>query len=280
VDADLFRYGPLRLGYRPKKVFFFSYRGIDGPHLHKPYTRRDTYGDLRVAARWLRRLMLVVGRKFPGADVDLFAHSQGGLVARLFLESQAAWDPRLPRVAHLVTLATPHEGAPLARAAMNMRTSAAARTMLRAASRWAASGGPFPDPQARVMSELAPGSPLLDGLARQDVSYGTQVLTLASPFDLLVPSDRAGMPGELNRVVPPNGLFAHSAIVRSETARRIEYSFLRGGPVACAGPWDGHGRQIGRGIDWAEQHLGSALSRLAGGVSAVARWGSELAERP
>jgi hypothetical protein len=277
VDADLFRYGPVRLGYRPDKVFFFSYRGIRGPHLHKPYTRRDTYGDLRVAARRLRRLMLALGRRFPGADVDLFAHSQGGLVARLFLESQAAWDPRLPRVAHLVTLATPHEGAPLAQAAMDMRTSGAGRTVLQAASRWAASGGPFPDPQAPVISQLAPGSPLLDRLARQDVSYGTQVLTLASPFDVLVPSARAGMPGELNRVVPPNGLFAHSAIVRSETARRIEYSFLRGGPVACVGPWDGHGRQIGWGIDWTERHLGSALNHLAGGLSAARRWGSELA---
>jgi hypothetical protein len=87
------------------------------------------------------------------------------------------------------------------------------------------------------------------------------------------------MPGKLNRVVPPNGLFGHSAIVRSETARRTEYSFLRGGPVACAGWWDGHGRQVGAGIGWAERHLGGVLDRVAKGVSAVVRWGSALAGR-
>jgi Peptidase family M23/Putative serine esterase (DUF676) len=278
VDADLFRYGPVRLGYRPGRVFFFSYRGIRGPHLHKPYRRSDTFGDLRLAAQRLHRLMVALGRRFPGAKVDLFAHSQGGLVARLFLESQgASWDPRLPRVAHLVTLATPHEGAPLAQVAADLRKSPAGRKALGAASRWAGSRAPFPDPQAPVIPELAPGSPLLEGLARQDVSYGTQVLTLTSPFDLFVPADRAGMPGKLNRVVPPNGLFGHSAIVRSETARRTEYSFLRGGPVACAGWWDDHGRQVGAGIGWAERHLGGVLDRVAQGESAVVRWGSALA---
>jgi hypothetical protein len=280
VDADLFRYGPVRLGYHPRKVFFFSYRGIGGPHLHEPYRRSDTFGDLRVAARRLHRLMVALGRRFPGAKVDLFAHSQGGLVARFFLESQAAsWDPRVPRVAHLVTLATPHEGAPLAQVAADLRRDPVGREALSAAYRWARSRAPFPDPRASVIGELAPGSPFLDGLARQDVSLGTQVLTLSTPFDLLGPADRAGMPGELNRVVPPNGVFGHSAIVRSETARRTEYSFLRGGPTPCVGWWDDHARQVGAGIGWAERHLGEALDGAATGLSAAIRWGSAVAGR-
>ena len=100
APSDLYGYGPSRLGYSPRRVFWFSYPGIRGPRLHASYTRADTYGDLRVAARRLRRLMIALGRRFPGVDVDLFGHSQGGIVARLYLESQAAaWDPRLPRVA-------------------------------------------------------------------------------------------------------------------------------------------------------------------------------------
>jgi Peptidase family M23 len=280
VDADIFRYGPVMLGYRPRKVFFFSYRGTNGPHLHQPYRRSDTFGDLRVAARRLRRLMLILGRRFPGAKVDLFAHSQGGLVARLFLESQAAyWDPRMPRVAHLVTFATPQRGAPLAQMAEDLRSNDLGRKVLQAASHLAGSGLPVPDPQAPVISELAPGSPLLDGLARQDVSYGTQVLTLTTPFDALVPSDRADMRGELNRVVPPNGLFGHSAIVRSETARRMEYSFLRGGPIACRGWWDAHGTQIGAAIDWAERRLGRALTGGVARLASAVRWGSGFVRR-
>ncbi|MDP9233965.1 MAG: peptidoglycan DD-metalloendopeptidase family protein [Actinomycetota bacterium] len=271
VPSDLYGYGPNGLGYSPKRVFWFSYRGIRGPRFHTPYTRADTYGDLRVAARRLRRLMVALGRRFPGADVDLFGHSQGGIVARLYLESQAAaWDPRLPRVAHLVTLASPNEGAPLAEAIRAARTSDAGRSVLQAASRWARSGGPLPDPLSPAVGELAPGSPLLTGLARQDVAYGTQVLALAAPLDVVVPADRAGIPGQLNRVVPPNGLSAHSAIVRSESARRIEYSFLRGGPVACRSWWDDHGRELGAGIGWIEGRLGAAAGTVGRALSGMA----------
>jgi triacylglycerol esterase/lipase EstA (alpha/beta hydrolase family) len=53
--------------------------------------------------------------RYPDADVDLLAHSQGGVVARTYLAEQAsAWDPTLPRVAHLVTFAAPHQGARIA----------------------------------------------------------------------------------------------------------------------------------------------------------------------
>jgi hypothetical protein len=107
----------------------------------------------------------------------------------------------------------------------------------------------------------------MSALARQDVAYGTQVLTLASPFDVVVPADRARIPGKLNRVVPPNGLDVHQAIVRSEPARRIEYSFLRGGPVACRSWWDAHGPALGAGVDWIESHLGGSLVRLVGALS-------------
>lgn len=218
--------------------------------------------------------MLVLGRRFPGADIDLFGHSQGGVIARLYLEEQAvSWDPRLPRVAHLVTLATPNEGAPLAQAIADAGASDAGRRVLRAAAHWARSGGPIPDPLAPAVAELSPGSSLVKGLARQDVSYGTQVLTLAAPLDVVVPADRASIPGALNRIVPPNGVFAHSAIVRSESARRIEYSFLRGGPVACRTWWDGHGRQLGSAIGWVERRLGTVAGSLGRALSAVAHAG-------
>lgn len=264
LAAELYEYGPERLGYKPAKLYWFSYRGIRGPHLHEPYRRADTYGHLEVA---VRRLM-ALARKYPGVDVDLFAHSQGGVVARLFLESQAAaWNPRLPRVAHLVTFASPNQGAPLAGVADELRASSAGRSVLDAVSRWSRSGAPIPDPLTPAVAELAPGSSVMSALARQDVAYGTQILTLASPFDVVVPADRARIPGKLNRVVPSNGLDAHAAIVRSEPARRIEYSFLRGGPVACRSWWDDHGPALGAGLDWLERHLGGSLARLAGAVS-------------
>jgi hypothetical protein len=280
LAADLYEYGPERLGYRPSKLYWFSYRGLRGPHLHEPYRRADTYRNLELAALRLRRLMLALGRRYPGADVDLFAHSQGGIVARLYLESQAAaWNPRLPRVAHLVSFATPNRGAPLAGLVGDLGRTEAGRPLVNALSRWSRSGASIPDPLSPAVSELAPGSSLLRAAARQDVAYGTQVLTLTSPFDLVVPSDRAGIPGKLNRVVPSIGWDAHAAIVRSEPARRIEYSFLRGGPIACRSWWDDHGRAVGAGIDWIEGHLAAGVSGVAAAASAPLRWGRTVLGR-
>lgn len=267
LSADMYESGPERFGYPANRIFWFSYRGARGFHLHQPYARSDTYADLRVAATRLRQLMLALGRRYPGVDVDLFAHSQGGVVARLFLESaDRSWDPRLPRVAHFVTFSTPHEGAPLAGLPAGLGRSWTGSGLLHALSRWSRSGAAFPDPLSAAIAGLAPGSSVMDGLARQDVTYGTQVLTLSTPFDLVVPADRGAMRGERSRVIPPSGLWAHSAIVRSEAARRLVYSFLRGGPIACRGWWDHHGPAIGAAIDWIERGFGWLLGRPGGAL--------------
>jgi pimeloyl-ACP methyl ester carboxylesterase len=103
------------LGYRPNRTYEFSYRGIGGPGLHRRYDYEDTYGDLVEAAGRLRDLVVEVSRRHPKRGVDLMAHSQGGIVARIFLERFSdSSNSALPRIEHLVTFATPHDGAPLA----------------------------------------------------------------------------------------------------------------------------------------------------------------------
>jgi pimeloyl-ACP methyl ester carboxylesterase len=69
-----------------------------------------------VAAERLADLLdTVPGLHGPDAVVTLLAHSMGGLIARHYLESGRFKDrPGLARVRRLVTLATPHRGAPLA----------------------------------------------------------------------------------------------------------------------------------------------------------------------
>jgi pimeloyl-ACP methyl ester carboxylesterase len=113
-NSDLFNLGRGLLGYRPGDTYRFSYAGHGGRGRHRPYRATDTYGDILLAARRLRDLLAAIARRRPGADVDLIAHSQGGVVARLFLQRLAhPWVSDLPRVEHLVTLATPHStGAP------------------------------------------------------------------------------------------------------------------------------------------------------------------------
>ncbi|MDQ3766965.1 MAG: hypothetical protein M3346_06430, partial [Actinomycetota bacterium] len=244
-------------------TYRFSYAGHQGRGLHRPYRTTDTYGDLVPAARRLRDLLAAIARRRPGADVDLIAHSQGGVVARLFLQKLAhPWASKLPRVEHLVTLATPHSGAPVAASLQDIRD----HTLSGAAVLWSARRlvGGLPDPGGGAIGQLAPGSSLMRRLAREDIVYGTRALALTMPNDLVVPSDRAVMPEEQSHVLGPEGWNGHGAVVRSSAARGLAHSFLRGTPAACGGAWDNWGRRIGRAIGFAESRLGWLYGALEG----------------
>ena len=273
ADEELLAAG---LGYRRDRLYVFSYDGVDGPRWHRPYRRSATYRDLRPAARRLRALLVRIGRSHPGRDVDLIAHSQGGIVARVFLEHLAAsWDPRLPRVAHLVTFVTPHTGAPLAGSASRLQEETfTGRWALEALSRWAQREGPVPDPLAPAVRQLAPRSSLLDALAREDVLYGTRVLALALAQDALIPAHRALYPGKPSRVVDPGGLMGHGRTPRSTTARALAHGFLRGARPACPTFWDVWGPRLGRAIEWAEDKApwlyGQAEEEVGGRMFKVA----------
>jgi hypothetical protein len=257
----MYEYGPELLGYPPARTYRFSYAGTGGPRLHAPYRTGATFGDIRSAARELGRLLARVARRHPQASVDILAHSQGGIVARTFLASARAWDPALPRVEHLVTFSSPHQGSPLAGAARRLAEGSAGERLLvdtlSAASRRRAGE---PDPRSTAVAQLAPGSELLDGLARSDVVFGTQALALAIPNDFLVPADRARWEDARNRVVAPTGGHdGHSGILRSAMARAIAHSFLRDGAPSCPGEWDALGPSIGAAISGMEAAIPDSL---------------------
>jgi hypothetical protein len=118
-----------------------------------------------------------------------------------------SFDPRLPRIDHLVTVATPNTGAPLARAGRGLdERTWSGRFVTGALSSWARRRGPVPDPSSVAVRQIAPGSALMDSIAAEDVTYGTQVLALAAPSDIIVPADRALYPGKRSRMVVPPGL--------------------------------------------------------------------------
>jgi pimeloyl-ACP methyl ester carboxylesterase len=258
VAADMYEQGPELLGYAPRSVYEFSYAGTDGPRLHDPYPSRTTFDDLNASAHKLNDLLRAIGRRHPGRDVDLIAHSQGGIVARTWLALQAeSFDPDLPRVAHLVTFSSPHSGAPLAGEVDELATSSfSGAGVLLGASKLAAAGAPVPDPLSAAVQQLAPESHLMKTLAREDVAYGTRVLTLGIPNDVVVPTGRTDISGEGHRVVSPKGLNGHSAIVASPVARGLAYDFLRGAAPACPGTWDRWGPKAGRVVSWFESRLG------------------------
>lgn len=241
------------LGYPHGRVYRFSYRGADDPSLHEPYQSTDTFGDIRAAATRLRVMLRAVARRHPGSHVDLIAHSQGGIVARSYLELAAdAWDRHLPIIDHLVTFATPHGGAPLAAAGPALDRSNVGRALVEAASWWTRRGGPIPDPLSAAVAQLAPGSELLAQLDREAVLYGTRVLTIAIPNDVIVPAERARWDGHALTVVPPRGLNGHDAVVTSRSARSAAHAFLRDAAPVCEGAWDLWGPRVGRAISFLE----------------------------
>src|SRR5205814_1644957 len=98
---------------RSDDVIQFSYRG--GTTRERGYTAADTQIDIRESGRRLRALLERLQAERPGVPVDIVAHSQGGLVTRAALaDADVRYDPRLPRIRSVVTLATPHHGADLA----------------------------------------------------------------------------------------------------------------------------------------------------------------------
>ena len=261
-------FGATALGYPPERIYRYSYRGIDRGDLHRPYSSLDTQGDLRAAARRLISLLRAVARRHPGARVDLIAHSQGGIVARAALEMMASdFDPSLPPVEHLVTLATPHEGAPLAGLLRDLRTKTfIGRLALSGLSKLAGRGGVVPDPQAKAVRQLAPGSDLLVDLAGEDIAYGTRILALGIANDLVVPANHSDYPGEMSRVVGQEGVFGHDALVRSVRARAKAYAFLRDAPPPCRSSADRFGPLAGGLISFVERRGLELYSELEGAV--------------
>jgi hypothetical protein len=154
------------LGYPADRVAAFSYRGgqVDrgGPELAgvptTTYRGADTERDLRASANHLRDLLHDVARAHPGVPVDVIAHSQGGVVARLAL---AGVDTRRPRIANLVTLATPHHGSRLATINAAVSTSTTGEVVQAAA---AATGV---NPQATAVAQLATSSSFGSSSARR-----------------------------------------------------------------------------------------------------------------
>lgn len=90
-----------------------GYRETDRTLLTFPYDwRKSNESSADRLADLLDTIPLLHGE---GAEVTLVAHSMGGLIARHYLESGRFGDrPGFGRVRRLVTLGTPHRGAPLA----------------------------------------------------------------------------------------------------------------------------------------------------------------------
>jgi hypothetical protein len=211
------------LGYHPDEgeVRWFSY--ADGGGAYEP---GDTHGPLDDAASRLAEQLRAMQREQPGREVDLLAHSQGGVVVDVFLARHYdPADPRLPPLGTVVTVATPHEGAPLATAGERLRASPVGRAALdEVGERLAA----IPPPGSRAVRELSEGSPLIRAVQRRGVPEHFDVTSIVASEDVVVPATNVSLRGATEAVVAVNAASQHRAVLQDPDGLRAMLSALEG----------------------------------------------------
>jgi hypothetical protein len=223
VDLDV-----TALGYHvgEGEVRYFSYAADGGP-----YTRDDTHGAIPTAAARLGDQLRAMQREQPGREVDLIAHSQGGVVVDVFLNKlYSAADPTLPPLGNVITLSSPHQGAPLATAGRQIRATPAGRALLDAAE----SVSSLPPPSSTAFGQLTEGSPMMRHLWDQGLPDHIEYTTIGATEDYVVPATQISVPGATETVAAVNGsLSEHSAIVRAPDALKAVRAALEGRPPPC-----------------------------------------------
>lgn len=222
IDTD-------RLGYRDGEVRSFSYAPDGGP-----YRREQTWSNLRDAAQALANQLRGIQRADPGREVDLIAHSQGGVVVAEFLAHvYDAGDPALPPLGNVVTLSSPLQGVPAATAVARVRESKSGRAVLDEVDRRA--GGAIPPTGATSTAQLAEGSSLTRGLGRSSLPEQIDLTSISAADDVVVPADHTTVPGARSVTVNPAGVSDHTGILRDPAALDAARLALELRPLPCVG---------------------------------------------
>lgn len=264
------------LGYADDDVLRFSYAGGkvpgtgDGIEVRaSDYTSADTQGDLVAAGERLADLIAEVLAAEPGATVDVFAHSQGGVVTRLALLELAERGVNLDRLGLVATLGSPHQGADLATAVVGANTHVTGNLGLDALEGAIGTGI---DPDATAVSQLAETSDVIDRLRRQGVPDGVRLLSIGARADWVVAAPNTeveddpddGTSATTNVTVPVTGPDAHGALVASDEATGELARAIAGRPPGCESVADAIADVVaGHGISAAED-AGGLVARSIG----------------
>lgn len=218
------------LGYAPDDVLRFSYRGGRTPVGDSAaaeatplaalpaswYEAADSRGDLPAAGGQLAELLGAVAAAEPGVPIDLVAHSQGGIVARLALDAADGAGVLPDELEALVTLGTPHRGADLATAAAGLPGS----------ERLPVGDGP-------ALAQLSETSQVIAQLAQRPLPEGVRFASVAARGDPVVAGPRTQVRGEVSTTVSLTGPGAHDELPGSAAATR-EIALARAGlPPTC-----------------------------------------------
>jgi hypothetical protein len=217
------------LGYHADEgeVRYFSYAD-DGGRYAKPDTHRPIVESAALLARQLRRMQ----QEQPGREVDLIAHSQGGVVVDVFLGLfYRAGDRSFPPLGNVVTLSSPHKGAPLATVAQQVRSTKPGGIALDVLDRVA----PVTPTGSAAVRDLAEHSSVIRAVQDRGVPEHFDYTTIGATEDLVVPASNISLPGATETVAAVDDVNEHSAIVRAPDALKAVRAALEGRPPPCVG---------------------------------------------
>jgi Peptidase family M23 len=232
-DDPTFKLDTRALGYHDDEVVYFSYAPDGGA-----YRASHTRGDLHAAGHRLSEQLKQSQREHPGREVDLIAYSQGGIVVDVFLQDFFdAGDPAYPPIGTVVTLSSPHKGAPLATSAAGWRRSPVGRHVVDEAGRRL----PVAPADAASVRQLDERSAFLRELWDDRLPEHVDFTTIGATDDFLVPATQVDVPDASKVVVNVGGgpLDDHSNIPRDPNALRVVRSALEGRAPPCVGVVDG-----------------------------------------
>ncbi len=154
--------------------------------------------DLRAQAHAVLRTVKELAIR-SGGPVDAVAHSMGGLIATYAMKAL----DRGRHIATVVTLGTPHGGAPLARM-----------------------GALLKNEFAIVLGQMQPGAGFLAELEGLPVPERSRLVSVAGRRDLVVPSDSSRVAaGERQRTLWVDGA-THSTLLISRSVMRLVAAVL------------------------------------------------------
>jgi hypothetical protein len=259
------------LGFAAEEVVRFSYAGgaVPGPGASamglptSEYRSVDTQGFIDGSGRRLAELLAAIGRARPGVPIEVVAHSQGGLVARLALHRHSS--ATAPPVHHLVTIGSPHGGADLATAVATFGSDPRGRAGARLL------GGLLGidiEADAPAVADLSETSTVVEVLARGaaagEPAGRARVTSVAARGDLVVPVPRTDVAGADHVVLPVSGPTAHDDLPGHPRTTVAVARALAGQRPACEPLADVLAdRMTGELISAAETRLGAHAALVA-----------------
>lgn len=242
TNAAMYQTDLTALGFSEDQIYNFSYAGIqeggEGAYrLHKPYSQADTFESIEISAEMLARQIDEIHRRHPDKEIDLVAHSQGGLVAQYYLENLYLLENKERVVIdHFVSMGSPHLGADSAQLYSQLEGTPQGDFLLEG---WEVASQLFdlPPPASPAARQMAEDSPFIKELDRNWNPQLAKTTTIAATFDVVVTPQHSRLRGADHYTADmPNSLsslWAHGKVVDAHSTKEIVYNALADTPSTC-----------------------------------------------